>query len=89
MKRPKIQPPPLPNHTPESPSLRPENNLTSREESAVAIANLFYAIAAAAPGFGLTCKEAVSKRALREIAEQGIERVEGLLKEIEREVKKL
>ena len=89
MKRPKIQVPPLPSHTPESPSLRRENNLSSREESAVAIANLFYAIAAAAPGFGLTCKEAVSRRALREIAEQGIERIENLIKELETEVEKL
>lgn len=84
--RPRLYVPPLPDHASSSPSLRPENNLSAREESAVAIANLFYSLQGVAIAAGLTCKASASKEQLREIAEQGIERIEELIKEIEKSI---
>ena len=88
--RPKLplQVPPLPNHD-SSPSLERRNNLSDRESAAVAIAKLFYELQAAAVATGLTCKIAPNEIFLRRTAERGIERAEGLLKEIEKEAEKL
>lgn len=82
MKRPQL---PLSN----SPSLRPENNLSAYEESAIAIANLFRDLGAIAVAWSILCKGSQSVEELRSNAEEGIERVEGLLGEIDEEARKL
>ena len=80
MNRPKIPLPP-PHNAESSPALRPENNLTAREEAIVAIRNRFRLIAAKAHAASIYI--AIEGGAAT-VTKAAIEGIEGEIREIEK-----